>query len=48
MPYDLKKSGSGFKVFSPNGPHSKKPMTLRKAQAQLRILEEYEKKKETK
>ena len=38
MPYDVRKSGKGFKVFSPNGPKSKKPMTLRRARAQQRAI----------
>lgn len=38
MPYIIKKSGKGFKVHSPKGPKSKKPLTLRQAQAQQRAL----------
>ena len=39
MPYNLQKSGKGYKVMSPSGSHSKKPMTLRNAKAQLRLLQ---------
>jgi hypothetical protein len=39
MPYEVKKSGKGYKVFSPNGPHSKKSMTLRQAYAQKKAIE---------
>ena len=44
MPFRIKKFGSGYKVVSPNHPegHSKKPMTLKNAQAQLRIMEQAE------
>ena len=38
MPYNVKKAGKGFKVFSPSGPKSKKPLTLRKAKAQQRAI----------
>lgn len=38
MPYDVKKSGTGFKVFSPSGAKSKKPLTLRQAKAQQRAI----------
>ena len=38
MPYDIKKSGGGYKVFGPSGAKSKKPLTLRKAKAQMRAL----------
>jgi len=38
MPYNLKRVYGGAKVVSPNGPHSKKPMTIRNAKAQLRLL----------
>lgn len=34
MPYEVKKSGKGFKVFSPSGPKSKAPMSKDKARAQ--------------
>jgi hypothetical protein len=38
MPYDVKKVKGGFKVYSPHGPKSKKPMTLRRAHAQQRAI----------
>jgi hypothetical protein len=38
MPYDVKKVKGGFKVYSPHGPKSKKPMTLRQAHAQQRAI----------
>jgi hypothetical protein len=38
MPYEVKKASKGFKVFSPNGPKSKKPMTLRQARAQQKAI----------
>jgi len=38
MPYHIKKSGKGFKVFGPSGAKSNKPLTLRKAKAQQRAL----------
>lgn len=38
MPYDIRKTGSGYKVVGPSGPKSKKPLTLRKAKAQMRAL----------
>ena len=38
MPYDVKKSGKGYRVYSPSGPKSKKPMTLRQAHAQQRAI----------
>ncbi len=39
MPYTMKKEGGGYKVYGPSGPKSKKPLTLRKAKAQIAILE---------
>lgn len=39
MPYKLKKADSGYKVTSSSGAHSKKPMTLRNAKAQMRLLQ---------
>lgn len=39
MPAELKKVEGGYKVWTPNtGYHSKKPMTLKVAKAQLRLL----------
>lgn len=39
MPAELKKVDGGYKVYTPNtGAHSKKPMTLKAAKAQLRLL----------
>jgi len=38
MPYEIKKSGGGYKVIRPGGAHSKKPITLRNAKKQLRLL----------
>ncbi len=38
MPYRIKKSGSGYKVASPNRTFSKKPLTMRRAKAQLRAI----------
>lgn len=38
MPYNVKKVVGGYKVFSPNGPKSRKPMTLRQAMAQQRAI----------
>jgi hypothetical protein len=38
MPYEVKKSGKGFKVFSPNGPKSKKALTLRMARQQQKAI----------
>ncbi len=40
MPYKIKRFGKGFKTVSPNHPggFSKKPLTLRKAKAQLRAI----------
>lgn len=34
MPFKVKKSGSGYKVFSPNGAKSKRPMSKAKARKQ--------------
>ncbi len=34
MPYHVKKSGDGYKVYSPNGAKSKKPLSKKKAEAQ--------------
>lgn len=34
VPYHVKKSGDGYKVFSPNGAKSKKPMSKKKAEDQ--------------
>lgn len=39
MPYTIKKEGSGYRVHGPSGPKSKKPLTMRKAKAQIAILE---------
>jgi hypothetical protein len=38
MPYEVKKSGKGFRVFSPSGPKSKKPLTLRQARQQQKAI----------
>jgi len=38
MPYSIKRSGSGFKVHSPNRAFSKKPLSKKKAQAQMRAI----------
>jgi hypothetical protein len=38
VPFKVKKSGKGYKVVSPNGPKSKKPLTLRRAKAQQRAI----------
>lgn len=40
MPYSLRRIKGGVKVVTPNHPNgfSKKPMTLRKAKAQLRAI----------
>jgi len=38
MPYKLRKDKEGYKVNGPSGDKSKKPMTLRNAKAQLRLL----------
>jgi hypothetical protein len=44
MPYDIVKVKGGYQVTSPNHPegHSKSPMTLANAQAQMRIMQETE------
>mgnify|MGYP001171349971 FL=1 len=44
MPYTIKKKGSGYTVASPSHPegHSKHPMTMKDAQAQMRIMQESE------
>lgn len=44
MPYSIVKKGSGYTVTSPNHPegHSKGPMTMQAAQAQMRIMQESE------
>ena len=44
MPYSIVKVNGGYQVTSPNHPegHSKKPMSLKNAQAQKRIMEESE------
>lgn len=41
MPYKISRFGKGYKVTSPNTPqgHSKKPMTLKRAKAQMRAIE---------
>lgn len=39
MPFNVKKSGGGYKVFSPHGAKSKKPLTLRNAYAQKKAIE---------
>jgi hypothetical protein len=40
MPYKIKKEGSGYKVqkTGTKKTYSKKPMTLKKAKAQMRVL----------
>lgn len=38
MPYSLRKVKGGYKVASPNNTFSKKPLTLRRAKAQLRAI----------
>ena len=38
MPFKVKKSGKGFKVFSPSGAKSKKALTLRKARQQQKAI----------
>jgi len=39
VPAKLRKVKKGYKVYTPNtGAHSKAPMTLRNAKAQLRLL----------
>lgn len=38
MPYTIRKEDGGYRVYSPNGPKSKKPLTLRNAKAQIAIL----------
>lgn len=38
MPYDVKKVKGGFKVFSPNGPKSKKPLSQRQARLQQKAI----------
>ena len=40
MPYGLRKSGKGYKVITKTTgrAHSKKAMSLKKARAQLRVL----------
>jgi hypothetical protein len=38
MPYSIKHSGSGYKVHSPNRSFSKKPLSKKKAQAQMRAI----------
>lgn len=38
MPYEVKKVKGGWKTFSPNGPKSRKPLTLRRARAQQRAI----------
>jgi hypothetical protein len=43
MPYTMKKEGGGYKVYGPSGPKSKKPLTLRKAKAQIGLLHRKEK-----
>lgn len=39
MPYKLRKVKGGYKSYGPSGAKSKEPMTLRKAKAQMRLLE---------
>jgi len=38
MPYKVKKVKGGWKTFSPSGPKSKKPLTLRRARAQQKAI----------
>jgi hypothetical protein len=38
MPYDIKKVKGGYKVFSPSGARSGKPLTLRQAKKQQRAI----------
>lgn len=38
MPYSVKKSGKGFKVYSPTGAKSKQPLTLRNARQQQKAI----------
>lgn len=38
MPYHVKKSGSGYKVFGPSGAKSKKPMSKEKVRKQQAAL----------
>jgi hypothetical protein len=38
MPYDVKKVKGGYKVFSPSGAKSKKPLTLRQARQQQKAI----------
>jgi hypothetical protein len=38
MPYKLQKVKGGYKVVSPNGPHSKKPLSKRMALKQLAAI----------
>jgi hypothetical protein len=38
MPFKVVKSGGGYKVASPHGTKSKKPLTLREAKAQQRAI----------
>lgn len=39
MPYTVKKEDGHARVWSPNGPKSKKPMTIRQAYAQKKAIE---------
>lgn len=38
MPYKIEKNDGGYKVYSPSGPKSKRPLTLRQAKAQQRAI----------
>lgn len=38
MPYNLEKSGSGFKVMGPSGAKSKRPLSKEMAVRQMRAL----------
>ena len=38
MPYKVRKSGGGYKVYGPSGAKSKKPLSKAKAGAQARAL----------
>jgi len=46
MPYKIEKSGKGYRVFSPHGAKSKKPMSYRKARLQQKAIYYHTKGKE--